>query len=151
MIAFNVAFFQFLKDQKGLKGDYGPTFMNTERETKEFFQKYQDDPHYQEMILASYLPKSLLYGYLPVAKMIYPLEETRQNLPALEERIREVPEDPRVQNKLFSFYTASSPSKETVKTLKKKSEEMPGYQLIYEEVAKIFGKQNPQPSPSPQK
>lgn len=141
-VIFNIAFFSLLNEQKALKGDYGTTLIMAEREVKERLKKYQDNKEYREMVLASYLPKNLLYGNLPVAKMIYSPEETRGRLSLLEERLREVPEDARVHNELLAFYTSSPPTAEIVALLKKKSEALPGYQPIYEEVHRLFVKQN---------
>jgi len=141
-IVFNTAFFQLLAKQKHLKGDYGSIFTTTEQSTKKHLEKYQNDPHYQEMILASYLPKNLLYGSLPVAKMIYSYSETKKHLASLEKRIKQVPEDARVQNELIAFYTTTPPTKATVNFLKKKSQLLPGYQPVYNEVQKLFLEQN---------
>jgi len=141
-LAFNTAFFRFLNEQKALKGDYGPAFIITEQNTKKRLQPYQNDPDYQEMLLASYLPKHFFHGYMPVPKMLYSLEEIGNRLPSLEERLGKVPEDARVQNELLFFYTASPPTAETIELLKEKTQVLPGYQPIFDEVNKIFTEQN---------
>lgn len=137
-VAFNVAFFSLLNRQKSFKGDYGTAFVITENDTKERFKKYQGGRNYDEMILASYLPQQFLFGHLPVGRMIYPYEETRDEISLLEKRLKEVPQDPRIQKQLIAFYTATPPTSELIEFLKRKSNELPGYKSVYEEVSKFY-------------
>ncbi len=142
-IIFDASFFQLLNQQKTLKGDYGMSFAEIEQNTLSRFAKHRNDKHYQEMILASYLPKYFLYGNLPDGKMLYPPEQTRGRLPLLEERLQQIPEDTRVQNELIAFYTSTPPSKDTIESLRKKSLKIAGYLPVLQEVEKVFCEQNP--------
>lgn len=142
-IIFNASFFQLLNQQKTLKGDYGMSFAEIEQNTSQRFAKYKNDEHYQEMILASYLPKYFLYGNLPVGKMLYPPEQTSSRLPLLEERLQQVPEDARIQNELIAFYTSTPPTKDTIESLRKKGLKIAGYLPVLQEVEKVFREQNP--------
>lgn len=136
---YNLAFFQFIKDKKEIKGDYGNSFGVIEKQTREKFAKYQGSKDYQEIILASYLPGQFLYGYMPVAKMLYPYKKTLNDLPALEKRLLTNPDDPRVKLQLTAFYTTYPVTKHLLNLLKIKSEKIPGYLPIYESVSSFFG------------
>ncbi len=140
---FNFSFYRLLNQEKALAGDYGTAFVVTEKEARERLQEYEGDPHYQEMLLASYLPRNFLHGDMPVPKMIYSFGETEKNLEALEKRLAEVPADPRVQIELLAFYTVSPPTEETLRLLGEKSRLLPGYEPILAEVNRIFIEQNP--------
>lgn len=140
-ITFNLTFFRLLNKQKAFKGDYGISFITAEQNVKKPLEKYKNDKAYQEMVLAGYLPKNIIYENLPVARMIFSYDETKSRLPALEERLKQVPEDPRVQNELIVFYTSSLPTEETMKFLKEKSLNLPGYKPIYDEVSTFLFKQ----------
>lgn len=142
-ITFNLIFFRLLNQQKAFKGDYGISFTIIEQNVKRRLKNYENDKNYQEMVLASYLPKNLLYGNLPVAKMLYSYEKTQKSLSALEERLKQIPEDARVQNELLAFWTTLPPTIETLHLLEEKSQNSPGYKLIYDEVHKLFLAQSP--------
>jgi len=139
-IIFDRAFFQLLKEQKGFKGDYGQVFEITQKAARDKLTPWQNDPHYQEMVLASYLPRQYWYGNLPVPLMLYSYEKTQARLTELENRLRAVPEDARVQNELIALYTASPPTPELINSLKEKAMEIPGYLLVWQEVEKFFNK-----------
>lgn len=141
-IIYDASFFQLLNQLKTFKGDYGMSFVEVEQNALKHFSRYKDDPHYQEMVLASYLPKYFLLGNLPVGKMLYPPEKTKAQLPLLEERLQQVPDDPRIQNELLAFYTSTPPTKDTIELLQAKAKKILGYQPILEEVEKIFGEQS---------
>ena len=59
----------------------------------------------------------------------------------LEERLKIVPVDRRVQNELIAYYTREVPSEETLESLKKKSEEIEGFGPIYREVLNFYNEQ----------
>lgn len=136
---YNFAFFRFIKEKKEIKGDYGASFGVIEKQTKEKFKKYKNDKDYREIILASYLPGHFLYGYMPVAKMLYPYNKTLNDLPALEKRLLANPDDPRIRLQLTAFYTTYPVTKNLLALLKIKSEQIPGYLPIYESVSSFFG------------
>lgn len=137
-VIFNTSFFKLLDQKKTLKGDYGTTFFVTEKKARELLKNYEKDPYYQEMLLATYIPKDALYGTRPIGKMLYPYEETKKRLNDLEQRLKDVPIDSRVQNELIAFYTNSSPTEETIKLLKEKSKAIEGYRVIYEQILKLY-------------
>jgi len=131
-LIYNTAFFKLLQNQQGFKGDYGPVYSASAAEVKKRLLPYKDDPHYQEMFLASFLPIQYWYGYLPVPQMLYCYEETKTHLDELETRLKEVPVDARIQLELLAFWTQSPPTPETLSLLKEKAITIPGYQLIYQ-------------------
>lgn len=137
-VLFNFAFFQLIETKKEIKGDYGASFRVIEKQTKEKFAKYEKSKDYQEIILASYLPGHFLYGYMPVAKMLYPYNKTLNDLPALEKRLLANPDDPRIRLQLTAFYTTYPVPRNLVNLLKLKSEKISGYLPIYETVTKLY-------------
>jgi 4-amino-4-deoxy-L-arabinose transferase-like glycosyltransferase len=141
--SYNFAFFTVLSSQNGLKGDYGSAFINIEKENKEKLKKYINDPNYPEMLLASYLNKAFLYGYQPVARMLWSPKKTEKNLAALEERLKQVPEDDRIQNELLAFYTFSKLTPETLVILEQKAVQISGYEMIYKKAVELNRIQNP--------
>lgn len=137
---YNTAFFKLVKKQGGLKGDYGSIFALSEKTIKEGIAPYRGDSHYQEMFLASFLPKRDWYGFLPLSRMIYSYQDTQKRLTKLEKRLNSVPEDTRVQNELLAFYTWTPPTLEILDLLKQKSNTIPGYQPIHNEVKHLLPK-----------
>lgn len=136
-LIYNAAFFKLLKNQQGLKGDYGPVYSASAAGVKKRLLPYKNDPHYQEMFLASFLPVQYWYGHLPVPRMLYRYEETKARLNELEMRLKTIPVDARVQLELLAFYTQSFPTPETLVLLKEKTITIPGYQLIYQAVSQL--------------
>lgn len=137
-IGFNIAFFDLLQLKKGLQGDYGSAFVVKEREVRNRLEKYKDSREYQEMFLASFMPRSFVHADSPGGKMLYQRETTEKNLPLLEQRLTEVPEDARIQLELIAYYTHSPITSSTVEYLEKKSKDFPGYRLIFEEVNTLY-------------
>jgi len=138
---FNHHFFSLLRQLGSFKGDYGTAYHKLEKETETRFAQYQNDPHYQEMVLVSYLPRRFLQGNLPVAKMIYDYQVTEKNLLSLEQRLIEVPEDSRVHNQLFAYYSQGPVEMTTVDFAKEKTKTIPGYQTIYESLVDLYNNQ----------
>lgn len=135
---YNYAFYSTVEDLRHVKGDYGQVFADYERNTKAQYTKYISDPHYDEMIIAHYIPYSLMHGDIGVSRMLYDSKETEKNMTALEERLREVPIDRRVHQELIAYYTRENPSKQLVGILKKKSDLNPGMIPVYEEVLHLY-------------
>ncbi|KKR73440.1 MAG: hypothetical protein UU15_C0010G0010, partial [Candidatus Levybacteria bacterium GW2011_GWC2_40_7] len=135
---YNYAFYETVRAKENIKGDYGKIFEQTDRDTKEFYKKYVNDPYYEEMIIASYVPYSLSHGDIGVAKMLYDSKETEENMTILEERLRDVPIDRRIHQELIAYYTRENPSKETIRILKGKSDLNPGMIPVYEEVYNLY-------------
>jgi hypothetical protein len=136
-IIYNSSFFKLLRIRQGFRGDYGIAYSVSAAEIQEKLLPYKNDPHYKEMFLASFLPTQYWYGYLPIPRMIYNYEKTKNNLKKLEARLKEVPVDSRVQLELLAFWTQNPPTKELLSLLKEKTLLIPGYLLIYREVIKI--------------
>lgn len=141
-LLYNWAFFDLLKQQKSFKGDYGSSFSASKKEVMTKLVAYQNDPHFQEILLTYYLPKDFIRGYLPIGKMLYAYQQTKNQLPLLEEKLKIHPDDPRLQNELFVFYTATPPTRETLEILKNKSKTLVGYKTIYLEVVDVFNTLN---------
>lgn len=134
---FNFAFFNFLSRTKKLGGDYGKTYILTLAETKKFLKGFEKDPYYKEMFLAYSLPKEEFYSAKNLAKMLYPYEKTQKDLSALEERLKKVPVDPRVQNQLIAFYSKDL-NKETLRNLNEKSKQIKGYQFVFAQLETLY-------------
>lgn len=141
-VLFNYAFLELVKKGNGLKGDYGRTYIKTREFHESMFANYKSDSHYQEMIITSYIPPNLLHGDIGIAKMIYSKEGIEKEMPQIEERLKKVPEDPRMHSKLIYYYTRTIPTKETIKLLEKKSKDIPGYFPIYSEVKNFYYTKN---------
>lgn len=137
-LLYNFSFYSTVASQKNIKGDYGPIFSETEKKTKVNFQKFANDSYYKEMIIASYIPYSLTHGDIGIARMLYDPKVTEQNLNNLEERLRLVPIDRRVHQELIAYYTRETPSRVTIEMLRKKSEQIPGLEPVYEEVKNYY-------------
>lgn len=135
---YNYAFFETIRNQKNIKGDYGLIFGDKEKETKQIYSPYKNDAHYEEMIIASYVPNSLSHGDIGISRMLYDPKKTERNIKELEIRLKEVPIDRGAQQELIAYYTKEIPSKRTVETLRIKSERNPGLVSVYEEVKKYF-------------
>jgi len=135
---YNFAFYETVRDLKNIKGDYGQIFSETDKNTKRDYKGLKNDSYYGEMIIASYVPYSLTHGDIGIARMLYDAAETEKNMKSLEERLRKIPIDRRVQNELIAYYTREIPTKETIELLTKKSEEIPGYIYIYGEVLNVY-------------
>ncbi len=127
---FDHAFFRFLAERKGLKGDYGTSFITSEKNRKKMLLPYRSDPHYREMLIASYVPLNVLYGDLPVPRMLFDKDIITKQLPQLEERLKKVPVDPLVQHQLFAYYTDPL-TKEQIDILRERSRSMVGFQPLY--------------------
>lgn len=137
-LIFNYSLFSLIERQKGLKGDYGAAFYVTEEKAKEKLSGFENDPFYNEMLLASYLPKEELYGHKPIGKMIYSYEKTKQNLDILEKRLQEVPVDPRIHNELIAYYSFNKPNEETINLLEQKTKDIKGYNVVFETIQKLY-------------
>ena len=132
-IIFDFAFFKFLSDKKGLKGDYGTSLAIVQKENEEKLKAYKHDKSYQEMFIINYIPLWIFHGTSTFAKMVYPFELTKKNLSLLEDRLKAVPSDPRVIRELITYYT-TNPTRSTIDQLRLKKINIPGYKLIFDEV-----------------
>lgn len=141
-IAFNIAFFSLLEKQKSVLGDYGTTLAESMRTTREKFKNYEHRKDYQEVVLASYIPIWLMFGYLPPARMLYPREQLVTKLAFLEKEVKEMPDNPKALHQLVAYHTLSPPTRETVAFLRKKYKEMSEYKVIYREVYADYLKRN---------
>jgi hypothetical protein len=137
-IGFNYAFFEVVKAQKTIKGDYGTIYAITQKNAQKTFAKYKSSKEYEEVVLTNYVPKYLIHGDLPVAKMIYKYSQIKSDLPLLEKNLHEDPQDPRIQNALIAYYTSSPVTKSTISFLRNKYKRLPEYQDIYEETYRNY-------------
>lgn len=132
-ISFNYAFFKTVRAQGTIKGDYGTIYAVTKKDNQKTLAKYINNRDYEEIVLTNYVPKYLIHGDLPVAKMIYQYDQIKNNLPLLEQKLHENPEDPRIQNMLIAYYTSSPVTKAIVSFLRNKYKNYPEYGDIYRE------------------
>lgn len=133
-IAFNAAFFDLLNKQKHLAGDYGSSFAQTEKSTKERLHKYINDKNYKEMVVASYVQRASFAGSTALAKAVYNQKQTEKNINQLDQRLKEVPEDSRVENELLAYYTLLPKIPKTMEILREKTKNNQYYHNIYEEI-----------------
>ncbi|GEM_PF-2323787 len=139
--SFDFAFFQFLAERKGLKGDYGTTFIVSEENRKKLFSNFRSDPQYDEMLIASYVPLNVLYGDLPIPKMLFDRNKIKEQLPMLETRLTQVPVDPLAQQQLFAYYTDPL-TKEQINLLREKSKNNLGFRPLYLQAYSLYLSQN---------
>ncbi len=137
-ISFNYAFFELVKAQKTIKGDYGTIYAVTKKGDQKMFAKYKDSKEYEEVVLTNYVPKYLIHGDLPVAKMVYKYDQIKRDLLLLEKSLHENPQDPRIQNALIAYYTSSPVNKSTISFLRNKYKKFPEYEVIYEETYRKY-------------
>lgn len=130
-IAFNFSFFKILSINGSLRGDYGISFREIEKDTNKKFSKYKNDKNYQEMILSSYLPKDLMFGYLPISQMLFKRAETERRLKFLEGNLRKNPVDNLTEVELLAYYTPIIPDNKSVEIIRQKVKENPDYTMIY--------------------
>ena len=135
---YNFAFYSTIGNLRNIQGDYGQIYADTEKDIKIIYKPYENDPHYDEMIIASYVPYGLTHGNIGIARMLYDPKETERNMEVLEERLKRVPVDRRVQNELIAYFTRQIPNEESIETLRTKSAQIPGLTPIYEEVLKFY-------------
>lgn len=137
-ISFNYAFFEVVRAQKTIKGDYGTIYAATKESDQKMFAKYKNNKEYEEIVLTNYVPKYLIHGDLPVAKMIYKYDQIKSTLPLFEKNLRQNPQDPRIQNALIAYYTSSPVTKSTISFLRNKYKKFPEYGDIYEETYRKY-------------
>lgn len=137
-VLFNATFFDLLNRQRILKGDYGTAFSQAEKLTKKRFHKYLNDKHYKEMVIASYVQRASIAGSTALARAVYQQKQTKKNIDQLDQRLKEVPNDARVENELLAYYTLLPKTPETMKTLREKTLQNPHYHNIYEEIYRQY-------------
>ncbi len=129
-ILFNGAFFSLINSLGGLKGDYGATFLSSERIVKNRLKGLQSYPDYNQMFLSSYIPLNYLYGYLPLGRILYG-NENEKRAEELEQKLQEGTRDPRVEQELLSYYSRNLPTLESLDKLAKKNKANPQFERIY--------------------
>jgi len=134
LFSFNTAFFDLLKDQKSLAGDYGTSFSQLEKSTKDRFKKHTKDKNYKEMIIASFVQRNTIAESPTLAKAVYNLEETEKNMDKLDQRLEEMPIDSSVENELLAYYTVLPKNAESMEILRDKTIKKKYYRNIYEEI-----------------
>lgn len=138
LIIYNFIFFDFVKKHKGTSGDYGTTYTQTKENTDRILQGFKERADYDEISLAIHIPLRYAFGFMPLSKMLYPGEITKEKLFKLEESLVRSDKDPRLNLQLISYYTKNEPYIKTIKLLKTKTEKIPEYKTIYEEVLSYY-------------
>ena len=141
-ILFNISFFNLLKQQGGLKGDYGSAFFSTQKEIEEKLASYKKRQDYYEIYLASFISLDYMYGYQPLGRMIYQNQTSKERLFFLEKKLIEDPNDPRIKHELLAFYTKSKLTLETIDLLREKRLKIPQYEPLYKQVFQDYLAQN---------
>lgn len=136
--SFNNSFFDLLGKQGNLSGDYGSSFANTEKSVKDRLRMYKNDKHYDEMVLANYVQRANFAESATLASAVYDQEQTEKNIDKLEQRLKEVPEDRRIENELLAYYTTLPKTPETMKNLREKTINNQYYHHIYEEIYRQY-------------
>lgn len=137
-LIFDFSFFNFLGQKKNIRGDYGTVFSVTEKKAKDNLKGFEEDPKYEEMLLASYIPKNAIYGNQPLGKMLYPYNKIKNQIPSLDKRLAKVPVDEEVKRELIAYYTSSKPTEDTIKLLKQKTQTISGYKDVLLEVETLY-------------
>ncbi|MDO8621154.1 MAG: hypothetical protein Q7R31_02645 [Candidatus Levybacteria bacterium] len=137
-IIFNFYLFVIIRKQSGLNGDYGASFNKTLPYVEQQIVEYKNRKDYQEILLSSYIDVSAMRGISPFAIMIYPPKETEKNLKAIEERLKNDPNDPRILQELLVYYTSQKITRPYVDYIKKKITISPAYEIIYNEVNHLY-------------
>lgn len=127
----SIAFFSFLSSRKEISGEYGRGFLLSKAVAETKFMPYRDDPAYDEMIIASYVPLQSVIGSDTIARAIYDPISTQNNIAEYEKRLAKVPDDSRILLELTAFYTKKPITKKTLFFLYKKAKIIKGYQQIY--------------------
>lgn len=136
--SFNSAFFDLLSKQKMLAGDYGTSFSQTEKFTKEHLFKYKNDKHYKEMTVASYVQRGSIVGNQTLAKAVYNQKKTARKINQLDQQLKKVPADSSVENELLAYYTLLPKTPKTMEMLREKTIQNQYYHNIYEEIYKHY-------------
>lgn len=141
-ILFNISFFNLLKQQGRLKGDYGLAFFSTQKEIEEKLASYKKRQNYYEIYLASFIPLNYMYGYQSLGRMIYQNSISTERLSYLEQKLREDPNDPTIRHELIAYYTRFRPTLNTLDLLRQKSYGNPEYETLYRQVFNDYKVQN---------
>jgi len=136
-IFYNFSFFSLIKSKGGLNGDYGATLGSTYPKAKDKFSSYKNDKNFREILISSYMPTSVMHSPSSFAQMLYPYEDIKNNLKDLETKLQQFPDNPIINHKLISYYTAN-PTKSTIDILIKKVKDIPEYQPIYTETLNLY-------------
>lgn len=129
-IIYNFSFFSLIKSKESLSGDYGTILGKTYPETKEQFSSYKNDKNFQEILISSYIPASVMYGPSSFAQMLYPYQDTKSNLKNLDLKLQQFPDNPIIIHELTAYYTANL-TRSTIDILTEKVRDMPEYKSIY--------------------
>lgn len=132
-IVFNFAFFELLRSKGSLQGDYGTVYHITEKEVRQTLTEFEKREEYNEIYLSSFIPLSYVYGYQPLGKILYS-NISYENVLALESKLRQGSKDPRVKQKIISFYTKEKPNLETLDFLHEKASNIPQYEPLYRQI-----------------
>jgi len=132
-ILFNYAFNSLIRVSGSLKGDYGTSFLS-QKYRNEKYEKYKKQSDFEEIILSSYIPLDYIYGFMPLGQMLYPGVTSSQKISILEKKLQNDPDNPRIKQELFTLYTKSPPTVDTITVLRKKTDRIIQYEPLYKEV-----------------
>lgn len=141
-IAFNVSLLDLLKKQKGLEGNYGPVFSLTSEGIRAQLPHYKDNRDYQRVLITNYIPDTLMFGYLPISRMLFTYEKTGDKLLYLEGKWREHPDDRAIRHEILAFHTQFIPIRGTVNLLLEKATKDIRYEALYRTVYEDYLRRN---------
>lgn len=140
-IAYNYSFFSLVKLKGGLSGDYGGVLGRSYPETIEKYSNYKNSENFQEILFSSYIPSSSFYNSSSFAQMLYPYQNTKDDLKNLELQLQQHPDNPIIIHKLTAYY-ALNLTRPTIDILVNKIKNIPEYKSIYNEVLNLYLQKN---------
>lgn len=129
---FNDSFYKLLKKNKSVTGDYGTTFSESKYQTEKKLSRLENEKDFQEIFLATYVPDHMMYGYLPLANMLYNYLGKENQIEILEKKLKETPEDPRPRHIILALHTQTPLSYKSLDLLRQKRYRMKEYSQLYD-------------------
>lgn len=140
-VSSNVAMWYLVRGKETLGGDYGTPYVASARISNEQLKEFKEQSDYDEIFLSNYIPLEYIYGYLPMGRILYS-NVTDKDVINLEDHLKNNSKDPRVKQKLISYYTRSFPSLESLEIIKLKKRDIPQYDFAYQLVLKDYMAKN---------
>lgn len=132
LILFNSGFLLFLSEKKGLAGDYGTGFIESEKVATIALRQYEKNPQYPDMLITYFAPQTWLLGYMPDGQMIYPKKELSKRIATIDQQFIDDPQNPIVSKEIFAYYTQyQNPTWDYVLSIKKRADSYPMYIPVY--------------------
>jgi len=133
-IYFEFAFTSLIKLKGGLDGDYGEAYVSSSKKINKSIAQYKDAADYWEIFLSSYIPNSIMYGYLPIPKLLYSYKDIDSRILILEEKLNKNPNDPRIKQELTALSTSTLLDKNLIDRLWLKKGNGEFYENLYKNV-----------------